>query len=798
MDLLGNDISIDDIRSVPDDTEFRLESILAEYGEGERPSSERIRPAAAPRREERREDPPWLREEPVRPQSASPARYAAGAYGPPGGVFSRYAEEERAPAPGAGYGYDKYAPEERYSPERDTALSPEDGEYAAGPEHGPEFAPAYSPRAAAPEDVADDDVKIYSLGDTSEEPARSDTREEGHNFGSPHRDYGLFGGDQKKAGAEEQAPNPKKTAAEMDSRRGSFLTAPFVGLAALFAMMRQQRQGVAAVLDTDEEDLGPEVSAEKAYKYYAGNLNALKRRLPAAIVLGLLLVWIAFGLPTFGALRAHVAVRTLVCLILELAIVMMGLDVFTAGITALLRGRPSMWTLVSLACIFSGLDAAVSVALGTCTGASFCAVSGVSMVGAIWGSMLTCRGFRRSMRALAMSKDPYAVTAESAVTDDGVTLLKSKRGTAGFIRRCEEPDCMESVFAAMAPFLLAGALLLSVAAAWKTGEWESFFRILAAITCASAPLAVFFAFSLPFSMISKSLFHSGAAICGWPGLRDIGRSRHLIVTDRDIFPNGTISIDGIRVLEGMYPDKVISYAGSLIAASGSDLGPVFAELMSRNSCLTQIVDDFRCHEGGGLTAMINGEEVLCGNAGFMRLMSIRLPQRLTVSTSVFISINGVLSGVFTIKYVPVTSVQDALVSLLHTRREPIFAVRDFLVTPLMIKNKFRMPSDTFDFPSFAKRYDISAAEPSPESQISAILSREGLGPLAQVSDKGRRLYGVIRLCSVLAVICALFGMGLMFFNAFSGTLNADAVTNLLTYMFLWLLPIVVLAFGLGR
>ncbi|NCC67936.1 MAG: hypothetical protein EOM14_07035, partial [Clostridia bacterium] len=33
MDLLGNDISIDDVKSVPDDCEFALESILAEFGD---------------------------------------------------------------------------------------------------------------------------------------------------------------------------------------------------------------------------------------------------------------------------------------------------------------------------------------------------------------------------------------------------------------------------------------------------------------------------------------------------------------------------------------------------------------------------------------------------------------------------------------------------------------------------------------------------------------------------------------------------------------------------------------------
>ncbi len=38
MDLLGNDISIDDVKSVPDDCEFALEAILAEFSEDGTPA----------------------------------------------------------------------------------------------------------------------------------------------------------------------------------------------------------------------------------------------------------------------------------------------------------------------------------------------------------------------------------------------------------------------------------------------------------------------------------------------------------------------------------------------------------------------------------------------------------------------------------------------------------------------------------------------------------------------------------------------------------------------------------------
>jgi hypothetical protein len=335
--------------------------------------------------------------------------------------------------------------------------------------------------------------------------------------------------------------------------------------------------------------------------------------------------------------------------------------------------KPSLWSLTAVSCFAAALDAAVTAALGgTVEGLPFSGVAAVSMTFSIAGALQSCRGFRLSLRALALSRDPYAVTAESGVSEDGMTILKSKRGTAGYLRRCEEPDCAENAYGPIAPFLLAAALVLAVIASAISGEWPYFFRIFAAITASGAPFAAFLAFPLPYTIITRRIFMSGSAIAGWAGLRDIGSSRHLIITDCDIFPAGTLSIESVRILEGTWPEKVISCVGSVICASGSGLAPVFTELMRRNNCSIQRVEEFCCHEGGGLTAQINGEEILCGSSGFMHLMGIRLPQKLASKSSVFVSINGVLSGIFTVKYVPVTSVQEALASLLHTRREPIF------------------------------------------------------------------------------------------------------------------------------
>ena len=99
--------------------------------------------------------------------------------------------------------------------------------------------------------------------------------------------------------------------------------------------------------------------------------------------------------------------------------------------------------------------------------------------------------------------------------------------------------------------------------------------------------------------------------------------------------------------------------------------------MQRNDCALMPLEDFTCNESGGLTAIINGEEVLVGSSAFMNLRGVRLTEARSMKDAVYVSINGLLVGFFKIKYVPVQSVQNALFALLRTKIAPIFAVRDF-------------------------------------------------------------------------------------------------------------------------
>ena len=586
---------------------------------------------------------------------------------------------------------------------------------------------------------------------------------------------------------------------------GERFLSPLLALLALVALRRGQRtkgEEQAPTEDTEDRDV-PEMEPGRAVRLYSGQALSMRLRGRLALAMTLVMIYLSFAwyssLPLLGALKNSAGTVALTLLVFEMTVMVIGLDVVTSGIMALVRRRPNFDSLAAASCVLSMLDAAVIAAADLPElGIPFCAVSALTLTCCIWGGSLTCRGYRSGFKLLAMSKNLSVLTGESGVTSSGVALLKSKRSVKGFISRSEEADLPEYVYSVLTPAALALAIVLGLLASVGRGRAFAAVHCISVIAAAAGAFSGAVCFALPFSITARRLFQSGAAIAGWSGTRDIGKSRQVVICDNDVFPQGTVDISSIRILEGAFTDKVISYTGSVIAASGSGLAQPFSDLIRRNGYSISRVENFTPHDGGGMAAVVNGESVYVGSTGFMNLMGIRIPQKLTTPSSVYTAINGALVGIFLLNYKPIASVQDALVLLLRSGREPVFAIRDFNITPMMIKKKFHLPTDEFDFPSYSERYRISGAQPDGSSKIAAVISRDGMGPLVDAADRGRRLFTAVRTGTALSAAGTALGVLLMFLLCWTGAFDSATASNVLVFMLLWLVPTLVIGWGLQR
>ena len=653
----------------------------------------------------------------------------------------------------------------------------------------PVFTPPEERRASTYAADIDDTVVFVKKPSSEDEPIWTETTDSEHQ-----------GGEYAPSGEYEQSDYVQDDRPERESDVKERLLSPIIGLIAASSMKRKEKQ--KAEMERAEEEAKrqlPEMSPEKAARLYIDQAMSMRLRCLFATALSLVLAWLSYGLPAMGILGSSMLVRTFVCLIFLLVVMLVGLDIFTNGMVSLFKKRPGLESLIAVSCIVSIADALyIIISKNVADGLPFCAVSALSMTFALWGSYLNCKSNAIAFQTAAMAKAPSIVLSENGGEDVGRVLVKVSRPVTGFVRKTEEADIFEKSFLLFTPLFIIFGIVLSLFCFLASKECNNFLHTLSAGIAVCASFSAVFGFAFPFYILTKRLARSGVAIAGYAGSADLGKISQIVIKDKDIFPVRTLSIANITVPEGFYPDKVISFTASMVAAAGMGIASVFTELMKKNGYALHTVEDFACHEGGGIIARINGDQVFVGSSSFMQLMGIRASKGAGSNSAVYTAINDELAGVFEINYVPVASVQKGLVTLLRGRTEPVFAVRDFNITPLLVKQKFRLPKESYDFPSFADRYSISSPENEADGSVAAMFARGGLNSVAGLVKRGKTLYNGLLLCAVLSILGAFMGMLLMLAMCWTGAYDSASVGNAISFMILWLVPVLVISLGLRR
>ena len=603
------------------------------------------------------------------------------------------------------------------------------------------------------------------------------------------------------ADTEESPEEAQRKKKEDDELR--YVPEPSAAKAISSAVGKRFGNAFAAFTQADEDsehDLGDEIAPSKATNFYNQHLSGYRTRLHMAFVLCLVVGWISLGFPVFGSLR-NTTVAALACLSLQLIVMFLGADIFAIGLRGIFRRPPGAQSLVSISCIASILDAVVIImSQGEGGYLPFCGISAISMCFAIYGSLLYCRAQRMNFRVLEQCPNPMTISVDYGIVDEETTTAYRTDGhPEEYIHRSEEEDLSETVFAMLAPLLILGIPVLSLVAALLTKSIDHVFHYMAGMYAAAAPFSALLAFPLPYLEVEKELYRTKSSIAGWTGTKELGRVSTMIVTDKDLFPDETISIGSVRIVENIPTDLTVSYLCSLIIESGSCLAPAFRLMADNNDCELFDVENFQCHEAGGLSGDIGPDHVLVASHSYMKLNGLRIPARKKESeNALFLTVNGHVIAYVVVDYKPVKSVKKGLEAALNGSAEMIFAARDFNITPLLISKKFKSPTDSFRFPSFQQRYEITTHNESETATCAAVVSRKSFYPYAMVVEKARNLYKSVSMTVALSVLSCLVGVVLVFAAIVLGLSTQAFVGRLLIFMLLWLIPTIVISVSITK
>ncbi|MCQ2446113.1 MAG: hypothetical protein MJ141_04455 [Clostridia bacterium] len=541
----------------------------------------------------------------------------------------------------------------------------------------------------------------------------------------------------------------------------------------------------------------PQINPEKLGMSLNRSLRRAVSRFRLISLFALAFLYITIGaegllpIPSFLSYKANYLSSGIFSLVLYLGALWVSWDVIRAGFRRLLSFKPDLDSAIALGAIFTLLMGVLFVAVPAWRGTP------VPFIIPVTWCFLRLLSRRFALRARYLS-----VRSVSRYSDAETLLLTVDNGYDGyptylrtdvsdfnkFYYGLKTESLGDRITTAYAVVGMVIALLASVITGIFPPEGASgghLFYAFAVLFSMVPTAAMVISNSLAYSSIAKRMRSSGAYPGGSRSFLAFAREGFTVVSDRDLFPDDTVSITDFKMLAAFDRATVFKYAASLLSAVGCSLSAPFAQSVKDEYIRMSKVTDVR-FTGEAISAEVEGHHVIIGDDAAMRragFHTTRLPTR----TPVYVAIDATLAAVFAINYNPDPDTEYSLRLLIKNLRIPVIAARDFNITVDRVEKSFRVREGVIVCPPIETR--VALANPDRSTEASGVVFlKEGLRPIAETVEGARRFRIASAATLITGALAGVIGLLLSIVLLANGWLASLTPLNLFVFQLLWSLP----------
>lgn len=554
--------------------------------------------------------------------------------------------------------------------------------------------------------------------------------------------------------------------------------------------IREQLGSVAGFI-RKKAPKAPDLSPEELARRYKLGLGFMRQRLFYLGVMTVIALAISVAVEMQVSLPEEMMNTRIISAVLTWLLGMScatGLDVLWMGITAPFRGKPGMHTLTAAAVVATLADGIFTAAVGREGPLPFSALAMLSLFCAMLGAYWRKRTLFQSCRSVARSAETSRVTLDEDKWNGDAAFVRERGDTTGFGSQIQGTDGAQRIYRLWVPVIGVLAVLAAVAASVGHGRPGLLTWALSGIFVACAPLSGMMAFAQPYSKLARRLDHSGAVLAGWEGAESMTGKANILLTDEDLFPEGTVTQRSVAQAEGFPLEKLTACVASILYRAGSGLYHIFDSELRRQGGSYRRVDDIEFYEAGGFSADIRGEQVLVGSYAFLNVMKVEVPEGRRVRSSVFCVINKKVGGIFSLDYSMSHNDRQALVDLVRSGIHPVLVTRDFNIIPSMLQSRFDLPAEEMEYPRLERRRELSTPGQEHNPTLGAIVTRDNVAAYADAVIGGRRLSTIVKINAVIAVLASLVGLVLGFFLTWTAAFTSLTPLSMLLFLLIWAVP----------
>lgn len=464
---------------------------------------------------------------------------------------------------------------------------------------------------------------------------------------------------------------------------------------------------------------------------------------------------------------------------------LMGYNQILDGISDLFHGKFTMNTLLFvtlIACVADGIFCLKELRV------PICAAFTLEVTMALWSTY-----HRRSTEMGQMDTLRKAIRLDSVVKVDDYWngrpgILRGEGQVEDFMDHYTEvsaPERKQNVYAFIGMLM---SIIVAVAAGLLHGVSLGL-QILSTSLLVAVPASFFVSASRPMSVLERRLHSLGTVLCCWRGVKALSARAAFPLDDQDIFPLGSVKLNGVKFYGDRDPATTVSYAASLMHVNGGGLQPIFKQLLESRNGPRYPVQNFQAYENGGIGGEILGETVLMGSQQFLQEMGVEIPAGTMVNQAVYVAINGQFSGLFAITYTRMKYSAAGLTTICaYKGLTPVITADDFMLTGSFLKEKFGVSTRRMAFPTRQDKAYLASRVPEEDTLVLALTTHDGLAPAAYAVTGARALKTACNLGMTIHVIGGILGILAMAALAVLGAVELLTPLNILLYQLVWMVP----------
>ena len=455
------------------------------------------------------------------------------------------------------------------------------------------------------------------------------------------------------------------------------------------------------------------------------------------------------------------------------------------GVSDLFRGRFSLNTLLVFTFVFCCIDGILCLQQ---LRVPCCAAFSLEVTMSLWA---TYQKRNTTLGQLDTMRKATRLDSIGAVQDyyEGQTgFLRGEGQVEDFMDTYQAPSRMEKIVS----FYAIGALIASVCIGVVAGVMHSVgmgIQAASVTLLAAMPATIFITLSRPMAILERRLHNLGTVLCGWQGVEVLRKKAVFPLQHNDLFPSGTVKMNGVKFYGSREPDEVVAYATALVTADDGTMAPLFNQLLDSRNGAHYTAENFVAYENEGIGCDVCGEPVLVGSMAFLREMGVEVPKGIRVGQAVCVAIDGEFCGLFAITYEKIKASSAGLVTLCGYRGlNPVMITGDFMLTGSFLQSKFGINPRKVQMPDPDVRAQLREKELEPGTPALALTTKEGLTSVAYAVTGARSVWNASLVGTIIHMIGGVIGIAMMLVLAILGAQEHLTPGNLFLYELIWMIP----------